>query len=144
MDRNQAYGVNEGQVAHNDFGDEVVVIHFATGNYYSLRGTAALLWKHLSQAPASPAALLTLFADPPDDAVDSIASFLADMCARSMVVESAGGEQAIDANAGAESRHAFEVPQMEAFEDLQALLVADVIHDTDDQGWPHIAVDPAA
>ena len=140
MDFERCYAVNDKPISHHDFGDEVVVIHFDTGNYYSLRGTAAELWKCLSQSAASPAALLTAFTNPPANAVDEISAFLASLQSRGLVAQ-------VDAADGSvatwQASAAYDTPQFEAFEDLQALLVADVIHDTDERGWPHIASESA-
>src|SRR5262245_55897462 len=55
------FAVNDADVSHNAFGDEVIVIHFTTGEYFSLRGTAAAIWHALATAPASAETLLGLF-----------------------------------------------------------------------------------
>jgi hypothetical protein len=144
MDHDKLFCVNEGHVAHNDFGDEVVVIQFASGNYYSLRNTAAIVWKQLAQTPASPTMLLSLFADSPSTAVEQIAAFLQELSNRGLIVDHIRDVAAGDGISAFQGCHAFQPPRMEAFEDLQDLLVADVIHDTDEQGWPHIATDHAA
>lgn len=135
--------VDDAQVAHNDFGDELVVIHFATGNYYSLRDAAAVLWKQLAQAPSSPATLASLFANPPADATQQIAEFLGELASRNLIVAAPDAGAGSDGTCGG-GAHPFQTPRMEVFEDLQALLVADVIHDTGEQGWPHVAPDAAA
>jgi hypothetical protein len=136
MDFERCYAVNDKPISHHDFGDEVVIIHFETGNYYSLRGSAATVWKCLAQTAGSPATLLTAFANPPANAVDEIAVFLANLHSKSLITPAATVE---DLSATWQGDVPYEAPQFEAFEDLQALLVADVIHDTDERGWPHLA-----
>lgn len=143
MDAHTPFVVDDAQVAHNDFGDELVVIHFATGNYYSLRDSAAVLWKHLAQAPASAATLTSLYARPPAEAQQQIAEFLRDLAARNLIVAATGAISLREGSVG-DGVHPFQPPQMEIFEDLQALLVADVIHDTGEQGWPNVAPEAAA
>jgi hypothetical protein len=141
MDLEKRYSIDEKRISHNDFDDEIVVIHFETGSYYSLRQSAATIWKCLCQGPASSMSLQTAFTDPSADAVTQIAEFLADLEARGVIVEAAaGGEEASPASY---EKAIFKTLEFEAFEDLQALLVADVLHDTDERGWPHIARDDA-
>jgi hypothetical protein len=142
MNMDQQYSIEENKISHNDFDDEIVAIHLETGNYYSFRATAAILWKCLAQGPASPAMLLSAFADPPADAADRITRFLADLETRGIVVE--GGTGAAVAPPTIPGKAPFGELEFEAFEDLQALLVADIIHDTDDRGWPHMAPEDAA
>ena len=137
MDVGKRYAINEAQISHKDFGDEVVVIHFETGNYYSLRATGATLWKRLTPAPASAVTLLAAFADPPAEAASQIGEFLASLHARGLIVDAAGDLPT--APAAMLEALPYTRPELEAFEDLQALLVADVIHDTDERGWPHLA-----
>jgi hypothetical protein len=141
MDLEKRYSIDEQRISHNDFGDEIVIIHFETGNYYSLRGSAATLWKGLCQGSASARTLHSAFADPPAEAAGQIAGFLDDLHARGVIVETpARSAEAASSNNG---KATFSAPEFEAFEDLQALLVADVIHDTDERGWPHMAGDDA-
>lgn len=136
MDSKKRYTIDVKQVSHNDFGDEVVVIHFETGNYYSLRGTAAILWKTLSQGPVSATGLLKAFSSPPETAVSEVIAFLDNLVDRCLLcAEEAIGEES---SVSVEPAEVYAKPEFEAFEDLQALLVADVVHDTYEQGWPHV------
>ena len=141
MNLEKHYSIDEQRISHNDFGDEIVVIHFETGNYYSLRGSAATLWKGLCRGGASASTLHSAFADPPADAATQIAGFLSDLQARGVIVEAAA--ESAESPPPMNGKAIFSAPEFEAFEDLQALLVADVIHDTDERGWPHMARDDA-
>ncbi|MDF1825628.1 MAG: PqqD family protein [Verrucomicrobiales bacterium] len=136
------YQIDENQVSHNDFGDEVVVIHFQTGNYFSLRSGAATLWRDLQRGPQSAEQLGGNFADPPEDVAEIIAKFLKNLQARELVLPiDIANDNRI---APVENPFPYENLELEVFEDLQALLVADVIHDTDEQGWPQMEPDAVA
>ena len=138
----KCYIIDEDQVSHKDFGDEIVAVQFETGSYYSLRHTAATLWRCLAQGPASLAMLLACFVDPPEAAAAQIAKFVASLKAHRLILDAA--EQTPAPETVTASKAVFERPEMEIFEDLQALVLADVIHETDEQGWPHIAPGNAA
>ncbi len=133
------YRVNDDAVSHNEFDGEVVVIDFETGSYYSMRGAAASIWRILCDAARGAAELVELFVDPPVAAAEEIGGFLGELAERGLVVEVRG---AVEPGPSITGGLGYEAPTLEAFEDLQALLVADVIHDVDEQGWPNLITEP--
>ena len=44
-DGESRFRINKPKVIHEDFGGEVVIIHFDTGRYYSLNKTASFIWQ---------------------------------------------------------------------------------------------------
>lgn len=127
------YRINDPDLTHNDFDGEVVIVHFGTGSYYSLRDSAAAIWAALRQGPASAEELAALCDAPPPDAGERISAFLASLEVAGLVAAADGPAPADRPRLGA-----YADPVLEAFDELQELLLADVIHDADEDGWPSL------
>ena len=128
----------ENKVAHEIIDGEAVVIHFDSGNYYSMNGVSSQLWQWFV-AGASRKQILDAFQSLTPEQTQSIDSF-----ADSLVTE--GVLQEVDAppaDAPAIPSHevAFEEPKFVKYNDMQNLLLSDPIHDVDEMGWPNIAPD---
>lgn len=121
-------------IVAEDFGGEIVVLNLANGRYFSLPGLSAGIWRDLA-AGCTPAALIDL-ARPAGPAmaaaVETVAAgFLAEGLLRRRAsptapptVQSVFGETA-------------DLPVMESYDDMADLILADPIHDVDENvGWP--------
>lgn len=129
----RTFSIASNDIASEEFDGEYVVLNVASGHYFSLAGGAALVWKGLVDGHS----LDALFAGFSDDAPQRaeieklVQQFVAhglltpaDRVAPSAAVPSLGIEGLT-----------FEVT---AFDDLADLLLADPVHDVDEQaGWPH-------
>jgi len=123
---------------------EVIAIHLGTGMYYSLRGSAAVLWGALDEPNdvAGMAAVLTgQFEVSAEQAGKEVEAFLARLREEQMVVVA---ETAVPAKplAPPAERRPFTPPLLERYADLQDLLLLDPIHDVGAQGWPHLPPNP--
>ena len=122
---------------------EAVIIHLGTGNYYSLRGSASLLWDAL-EGGASTGDLLNLLRRTYDmdgagvEVRRVVDGFLSELAADDLVV--AGDDPAADgepASLEGTGTRAFELPHVERYTDLQDLIKLDPVHDVDaEAGWP--------
>jgi hypothetical protein len=117
---------------------EVVIINLGTGNYYSLQGTGAVLWRGIEQGATRDELvehLATSHADASgvDAAVDS---FVEQLLGDELVVPADGeppGPPVLDPPVTAR----FEVPLLERFTDMTDLILLDPVHDVDAAaGWP--------
>ena len=129
------YVVNEPTVVHECIDGEVLVIHNHTGAYYSLRGTAAAIWQSLvaGHAPAVIAAHLSDDATTAEQVASDLAVFLDRLLSDGLVrpgPASASGDPLVDGPVPYVS------PVVEAFTDMQDLLLLDPIHEVGDAGWP--------
>jgi len=119
---------------------EVVAIHLGTGIYYSLRETAAVLWRAM-ETPATAKSLADLLVVrhgiPADVAARDVDAFLQELLTEQLVEQTAAAtpERSLQP---AGKRTAYAPPQLERYSDLQDLLLLDPIHDTGTQGWPHL------
>jgi len=127
-----SYKIPESQISHNRFDDEIIAVNLATGCYFSFYNTAAELWSLLSRGPATAQSLTAAFTNPPEDASQEISIFLACLHEKGLLTKCA--EEPVQLA----STQAFSTPAVEEFSELRELLLADIVHDTDEAGWPHL------
>ncbi len=139
----RTYGVNAPLVATEKLDKEVMVVHLAKGNYYSLTGTGAAIWDLLASG-RSEAAIASVMADTytgePAAIRQSIERFVSELCAEELLVVSdrvSTDTAESPALAAAADRPQFAAPQLDKYTDMQELLLIDPIHEVnDDHGWP--------
>lgn len=135
-----AWTIKQDSVSSEYMDGEVVAIHLGTGIYYSLRGSAAVLWRALD-APRSGTSLAGLLAENYDVSGDvagrDVEEFLQRLLAEQLVLQTEAPPAALAPQPVGE-RTAYAAPQLERYSDLQDLLLLDPIHDTGTQGWPHL------
>lgn len=127
-----SYRIPESQISHNRFDDEVIAVNLATGCYFSFYNTAAELWNLLERGPATAESLTAAFAATPEGANQEIAIFLMCLHEKGLLTKCA------EAPVQVTSTQAFSAPAVEEFSELRELLLADIVHDTDEAGWPHL------
>jgi hypothetical protein len=126
------YTIQENHISHNRFDDEVIIVNLATGSYFSLHGAATEIWTLLQKGPASAESLATAFGGD-QNAANEIDVFLQQLRAQDLIA--AGHAPAYVGIASSP----YATPLLEVFDELRELLLADIIHDTDEAGWPHLA-----
>lgn len=145
------YSAQTHGVMSEDFGDEIILVNLARGHYYSLRNTAAHVWRQV-QTPASATvlsqSLATTFAVAPDEARQALTPFFEQLKVEKLLVEALGKplDAAVrpqtppdyaSADCASADRLAFAPPVLDVFTDMQEVLRLDPIHDVDaEQGWP--------
>lgn len=119
--------------------DEVIALDMQSGSYFSLRQTAAWIWRLLRQ-PASYEqivnAVITCYQVERARAALDVQALLAHLQAEGLVevtVAQHVEELATPLNSKAEP---YTTPVLEVFTDVQDLLTIDPIHDVDEMGWP--------
>lgn len=140
-----AYRVNEPQIVHQTVDDETVVVDLGTGSYFSLRGSAQVIWSALERGLDVPGVVDEVsgrFQGSPDEIGPLVESFVSKLAEDRLIVgldgERPGGAPPHDEAAPSGDRPAFEAPVIERFDDLQDLILLDPVHDvSEEQGWPH-------
>jgi Coenzyme PQQ synthesis protein D (PqqD) len=127
------YAIHERQISHNRFDDEVVVVNLSSGSYFSLHETAAEIWNILQAGPASAQSIAAAFRADDAHTVQEIGTFLEQLAREDLIVPC----EAPARSAGTDT--IYSAPALEAFNELRELLLADIVHDTDEAGWPHLA-----
>ncbi|RLD21649.1 MAG: hypothetical protein DRI69_03500 [Bacteroidetes bacterium] len=129
---------NKPDIVSEKFEDEYILVSLVNGNYYSLRGTAAGLWTHI-EGNCNAQALMNAYVkhfDLTSEQAKALEDFLHELIDQNLVkTDTAKNPEvaAIEVQAGGE----FEIPVVEAYSDMQDLLLLDPIHDVDEKtGWP--------
>lgn len=128
------FAVGSVDVAAEEFDGEFVVLDIARGHYFSLASGSALIWRGLTEGHSTEA-LCGELETPAREQVESVVSSLVEYGLLKAAPREPGTDIAPIAQALAAGELTFEV---EVFNDLADLLVADPIHDVDEEaGWPH-------
>ena len=118
--------------------DEVVLVNFDSGSYYSLAGSGTQVWQALDGGAAPQEvinAVLGQYEGPEADIAVSVRAFLDDLLDEALVVPD--GEATSIAEVGLRGSAAFVPPKLERFDDMRDMLLLDPIHEVDEAGWPH-------
>jgi hypothetical protein len=131
------YQLNTPQVIFEAFDDEVLVIDFDSGRYFSMRGSAFDIWKMILAGCDGPTMCVRLAAHHGASLLAvqaAVHDHLGRLAAEGLIV--AGQGEAANGACDLVGAGAFEAPVMEQFTDMQELLLLDPIHEVDQTGWP--------
>src|SRR5690606_19576651 len=130
----RTFSIASADIAAEEFDGEYVVLNVASGHYFSLADGAALVWRALTDGHSVDAVVGQLA---PDDAVrDTIEALVASFTEHDLLApaEREAPVNALQAVATAEMTF-----ELAVFDDLADLLIADPVHDVDEEaGWPHL------
>jgi hypothetical protein len=133
------YTVEMPNVASEVFDGEVVVADFVEGTYFSLTGTAALIWQGLRAGQSTEGIADWLgghFRLPPQTITPAIEDFVVRLVEAGLAapLDRAPPQQLLPEIAVAD----FAAPVLERHDDLKDLLLLDPVHDVSEAGWPHL------
>jgi hypothetical protein len=145
--------INRADVTYEVFDDEVVLINFRSGSYFSVGGSGRGIVQAVADRETAIADLLRLvearYTGDMPAMTAAIETFIADLEREGLVAVL----DAAPANPGRGStpaappeppieRRAFDPPVLRAYDDMQALLLLDPIHEVDESGWPNVKPAP--
>jgi hypothetical protein len=133
-------------VIYERFDDEVIAINLDTGKYHSMMGVAAdafVLLAEEATAAELADALVARYAATAGDIAAALAPFLEQLQTEQLIaaVKTRTPRGPLQLT-GDKSGLPFVPPTVEAYNDLENLLLLDPIHEVGDEGWPQ-ASDPA-
>jgi hypothetical protein len=142
--QSQQFRVNEPDVINQVIDGEAVVLHLGTGRYFSARGCGADVWSWVSASVPVPAvveALVSSYDASPDTIAAAVDEFVTYLVREGLVVGISDDRLgATPSPTISTPKPPFEVPVMEAFGDLEDLLLLDPVHEVNaEKGWPHVA-----
>lgn len=132
------YCLNTPKVIQETFGDEVVVIHFDHGHYFSIRAIGADIWRMLiagNRMADIEAAISARFSD----AEPGVAAHFLDTLLRHDLLRMSDQTAAATVDSGLFVSTVYAPPVLEEYSDMSELLLLDPIHEVDPQGWPKTA-----
>jgi hypothetical protein len=132
---------NTPTITSETFEDEVVIVNFESGSYYSVSASGVEIWKALERG-ATPGEIVSvlelLFEAEPGRIETAVAAFLREL-EKEALVAARDGTPASSGRAVAavpDGRPPFPSPLLNAFTDMQELLWLDPVHEADEAGWP--------
>ena len=142
--------INRADVTYEVFDDEVVLINFRSGSYFSVGGSGRDIVQALADRDMAVDDLLRLIEErctgDGRTMEAAIEPFLADLEREGLVLMGAVPGPASSAASGRPEttidRRPFEPPVLRAYDDMQALLLLDPIHEVDESGWPNVRPAP--
>jgi hypothetical protein len=136
------YRVNSPDVVAEAFEDEVVVVNFDDGSYFTLADTARELWLAIAAGAGDDEvveALASAYVADRAELSTAVATFLERLLEARLIVPDPDVEAGLDgplAGNGAGERGPFRAPEITLYTDMQELLMLDPIHEVDEGGWP--------
>jgi hypothetical protein len=119
-----------------DFGDEAIVANLDTGLFYSLGQSGAAVWTGLASGRTLSEIVATLAGADDANARAAVGRFIGELVTEGLLRP---GDDCVDTIWAPRVDAEFQAPTIERFDDLQALLLIDPIHDVGEHGWPVVA-----
>ena len=147
MNLKQRYKINIPKIIHETIDDEVLIIEFDSGNYYSLREIGAIIWEGIvkgANANEINAAISEHYDISLDEIKSSVAQLISELEFENIITPLPPEEKVKDFDSldlffpQKEVSNSFYYPKLEKYTDMQELLLLDPIHDVDELGWPAI------
>jgi hypothetical protein len=123
---------------------EAIGINLETGDYFSLRGSASLIWTLAgSRVPLASVIeeVAAAFDGEHEVVARSVEQFVAQLVADGLLVPAGDADEADargPAPAASQPRPPFQPPVIEAFSDMREFLLVDPIHEIDVTEWPNV------
>ena len=133
--------VNAPAVVAEIIDGEAVIMDLATGHYFSAQHAGCDIWRGI-ELGASPSLIASFvsaaYGIRPEDASEAVTSFVDELKRRNLVRESTVTLPDADQpeNWIARTGQPFTMPVLQAYTDMEELLLLDPIHDVDQAGWP--------
>jgi hypothetical protein len=145
MSPTELFRINTENVVSDVVEGEVIIVDLKSGRYYSLDGAGAHIWTCLTSG-MNLATITRSVAAAYDGSESEIAGVV------EQLITELAGEQLLEAAAfdadqvpvslpavadapSSEKKH-FDAPILHKYTDMQELLLVDVVHDVDEEGWP--------
>jgi hypothetical protein len=135
-----AYEINAPSVSGEIIDGEAIVLHLRNGHYFSMEGSAAMIWagieRRVSQAQIGDA-LAARFGVEADEAARAVDGLLRELQSHDLIrpAERSGANDS-DLGGVIPEAVAYSQPRLDVFTDMQDLLLLDPIHEVDEAGWP--------
>lgn len=140
------FKINTSKVVHETIDNEVIIINFDNGNYYSLNTVGAEIWSCIERNPTVNEIINVItnrYEGNPEVIKQDVTQLITDLKREELIVLE--GEQKDQSHQESNSkleineskeRPKFEKPGLNKYTDMQEMLLLDPIHEVDETGWP--------
>ena len=146
MEPLRLFKINQPVVIHEIIDEEVVIIHFNSGNYYSLDKSGADIWsfiEHGATVREIVEGIVHRYEGNHTVIEEAVNNLIAELQKEDLIIfedlidsgTTAGTGTRNELKAKEEKAH-FEAPVLHKYADMQDLLLLDPIHEVDEMGWP--------
>ncbi|MCP4937421.1 MAG: PqqD family protein [bacterium] len=140
MDSTSAFRINSPTIISEMVDGEVIAINLDSGTYYSLQGTAGIIWNLIEKGATVPQIIEWMsqdFTGSPEFITTAIHRLLNELRQETLIVSHENPvPQAHLQQSTISERPPFAEPFLEKFTDMSDLLLLDPIHDVNESGWP--------
>ncbi|MBI4773742.1 MAG: PqqD family protein [Deltaproteobacteria bacterium] len=140
------FSINTHKIVHEVIDDEVVIVNFDNGNYYSLNGVGADIWRLIEKNAALMEIVEELkgrYEGDPVKIAEEVTQLMAELKREELIVLNTdeNRERDKDKNRGPavgrkNNKLPFKRPVLEKYTDMSDMLLLDPIHEVDETGWP--------
>ena len=130
-------------IMHETIDDEVVIVNLDNGSYYSFDGAGGRIWQIMCDERLSLEILISKvkagYAGDADQIAAAVRDFVQRLQNEELIrVETGSAEKGEVEAASTEAVTDFVAPVLHKYTDMEALLLADPIHEVQEQGWPDL------
>jgi hypothetical protein len=139
MSFNITYSINDSKAISEMLDGETIIINLESGNYYSLNATGSILWNNIKDhCPISQiiAHFAATYDAPAEEIEKSVMQMVDFLKADNLILEGQAVDNSVPKKTVVDKKEAWVAPTIQRYEDMQAMLLADPIHDVDQSGWP--------
>lgn len=146
MDLKKRFRINSPKVVHDSIDNEVIIIEFDSGNYYSLNQSGSDIWKLIHEESSMKEIFDNLSAKYQTNShtIEEILwPFLNELKNENLIIEIENKDQKTPKKLSIKQKTIlktdktdFEIPILQKYSDMQDLLLLDPIHEVDEKGWP--------
>ncbi|MFC1550426.1 PqqD family protein [Candidatus Neomarinimicrobiota bacterium] len=144
MSLHDHYRINSPGVVFEAFDDEVVIINLDSGNYFSFNKVGSAIWEYFVKGHSIPQIIEVvnnIYTGDSTTINQSTMQFFEELINNEIIVpittDTPTKKDIPISDAVLSQKLPFEEPQLQAYTDMQDLLLLDPIHEVDDGGWPN-------
>jgi hypothetical protein len=140
------FSINAPAVVSETIEGETVAVNLETGCYYSMNGTAVLLWTLMEQGytlAQMEKLLVSRDLGTQGEIRESLKKFFGKLLEKELIITVPIAEEETplldtEPRAFLESLSSYTEPVLEEFTEMQEMLLLDPIHEVDETGWPNV------
>jgi hypothetical protein len=136
----KAYKINELRAMSETLEDETIIINLENGSYYNMNKTGTIIWDKI-QSNYSNLQIIEYFINNFNETYeiieDSVIKLIEFLKNDNLILEVEYNEP-VKPEYGKFTKENFVIPLIERYDDMQEMLLADPIHDVQEEGWPMI------
>jgi len=138
----QPYRVDTESIMHETIDGEVVIVNLQTGTYYAFDGAGEFIWDRLSGAGCSLERIIDdacrRYLGSPEVISAGVTRFFNALQKEQMLKPTDSDADAPPVAEALAPATEFQLPQLNIYTDMEALLLADPIHEVESDGWPNL------